>query len=89
MSPVFRAIDTTQFQRLFVEWIQAWLSPEVAGKVVAIDGKMLRGSHDGGQSPIHLVSAFASEAGIVLGHGFLIKNVLTTGIILKNHQYPQ
>ncbi|TAL54289.1 MAG: transposase family protein, partial [Methylovulum sp.] len=28
----FRAIDTTQFQRLFVEWIQAWLSPEVAGK---------------------------------------------------------
>ena len=63
----FRAIDTTQFQRLFVEWIRAWLSPEVAGKVVAIDGKTLRGSHDGGQSPIHLVSAFASEAGIVLG----------------------
>jgi len=63
----FRAIDTTQFQRLFVEWIRVWLSPEVAGKVVAIDGKTLRGSHDGGQSPIHLVSAFASEAGIVLG----------------------
>jgi len=63
----FRAIDTTQFQRLFVEWIQAWLNPEVAGKVVAIDGKTLRGSHDGGQSSIHLVSAFAGEAGIVLG----------------------
>jgi len=63
----FRAIDSAQFQRLFVEWIQAWLSPEVAGKVVAIDGKTLRGSHDGSQSPIHVVSAFASEAGIVLG----------------------
>jgi len=63
----FRAIDTTQFQRLFVEWVRVWLSPEVAGNVVAIDGKTLRGSHDGGQSPIHLVSAFASEAGIVLG----------------------
>jgi predicted transposase YbfD/YdcC len=63
----FRAIDTTQFQRLFIEWIRVWLNPEVAGKVVAIDGKTLRGSHDGGQSPIHLVSAFASEAGIVLG----------------------
>ncbi len=37
------------------------MSPE------AIDGKTLRGSHDAGQSPIHLVSAFASEAGIVLG----------------------
>ncbi len=63
----FRAIDTAQFQRLFVEWIQVWLSPELAGKVVAIDGKTLRGSHDGRQSPLHLVSAFASEAGIVLG----------------------
>ena len=63
----FRAIDTSQFQRLFVEWVKEWLSPEAAGKVVAIDGKTLRGSHDGGQSPIHLVSAFASEARIVLG----------------------
>jgi hypothetical protein len=52
---------------LFIEWIRAWLIHQVAGKVVAIDGKMLRGSHDGGQSPIHLVAAFASEAGIVLG----------------------
>ncbi|SJM90942.1 transposase [Crenothrix polyspora] len=63
----FRAIDTTQFQHLFIQWVKEWLSPEVAGKVVAIDGKTLRGSHEGGQSPIHLVSAFASEAGIVLG----------------------
>ena len=29
----FRAIDTSQFQRLFVEWIRVWLSPEAAGKV--------------------------------------------------------
>ena len=39
----------------------------MADKVVAIDGKTLRGSRDGEQLPIHLVSAFASEAGIVLG----------------------
>jgi predicted transposase YbfD/YdcC len=63
----FRAIDSAQFQRLFVEWIRAWLSPEVANKVIAIDGKTLRGSHDGAQAAIHLVSAFASEANIVLG----------------------
>jgi predicted transposase YbfD/YdcC len=63
----FRAIDPKQFQRLFVEWIRTWLNPEVANKIVAIDGKTLRGSHDGEQLPIHLVSAFASEAGIVLG----------------------
>ncbi|MGZ4977008.1 MAG: ISAs1 family transposase [Methylobacter sp.] len=45
----FRAIDSTQLQRLFVEWIRAWLSPEVAGKVVAINGKTPRSSHDAGQ----------------------------------------
>jgi len=43
------------------------LNPEVTDKIVAIDGKTLRGSRDGEQLPIHLVSAFASEAGIVLG----------------------
>lgn len=63
----FRAIDTTKFQRLFIEWVKESLGSEVAGKVVAIDGKTLRGSHDAWQSPIHLVSAFACEAGIVLG----------------------
>jgi predicted transposase YbfD/YdcC len=63
----YRAIDTEQFQRLFVEWIRVWLSPDVADKVIAIDGKTLRGSRDGNNSTIHIVSAFASEAGIVLG----------------------
>lgn len=63
----FRAIDHTEFQRLFIQWIRTWLSPEVANKVIAIDGKTLRGSHDGEKSAIHLVSAFASEANIVLG----------------------
>jgi predicted transposase YbfD/YdcC len=63
----FRAIDPKQFQQLFVDWIRTWLNPEVADKILAIDGKTLRGSRDGEQLPIHLVSAFASEAGIVLG----------------------
>ena len=55
---LFRAIDSNPFQRLFIQWIQAWLSPKVAQQVVAIDGKTLRGSRDTNQSPIHLVSAF-------------------------------
>lgn len=63
----FRAIDTKQFQKLFVEWIRVWLSPDVADKVIAIDGKTLRGSRDGNNTAIHIVSAFASEAGLVLG----------------------
>ena len=70
----YRAIDTEQFQRLFVEWIRVWLSPDVADKVIAIDGKTLRGSRDGNNSAIHVVSAFASEAGIVLGQTKRKKN---------------
>ena len=48
-------------------WIRAWLSPDVADKVIAIDGKTLCGSRDGNNSAIHITSAFASEARIVLG----------------------
>lgn len=41
----------------------------MAGEVVAIDGKTLRGSFDTAaeQSPLHLVSAWATEARLVLG----------------------
>ena len=63
----FRAIAPEKFQELFVEWVRVWLNSDVAEKVIAIDGKRLRGSYDGNQSAIHMVSAFASEAGIVLG----------------------
>jgi len=49
-------------------WLAA-LGRAVAGEVVAIDGKTLRGSFDAaaGQSPLHLVSAFATDARLVLG----------------------
>ena len=63
----FRAIDPEKFQSLFRKWTQSCLTPDVTDKVVAIDGKTLRGSVDNDKSAIHMVSAFASEAGIVLG----------------------
>jgi predicted transposase YbfD/YdcC len=52
--------------------IQQWLAAlgrAVAGEVVAIDGKTLRGSFDtaAGQNPLHLVSAWATAARLVLG----------------------
>jgi predicted transposase YbfD/YdcC len=39
------------------------------GQVIAVDGKTARGSQDGfrGQEAIHLVSAWASETGVLLG----------------------
>jgi predicted transposase YbfD/YdcC len=52
--------------------LQNWLSDlrqKLGGKQVAIDGKTLRGSHDGERRPnaLHLVSAWATEARLFLG----------------------
>ncbi len=35
--------------------------------VLGVDGKTVRGSGSGGESAIHMVSAFATELGVVLG----------------------
>jgi predicted transposase YbfD/YdcC len=52
--------------------LQTWLGDlraKLGGKHVAIDGKTLRGSHDGESRPnaLHLVSAWATEARLFLG----------------------
>jgi len=63
---VFAALDARQFEACFMRWA-AHLCPTLAGEVVAIDGKTVRGSHRGEQRAIHLVSAYGSGLGVVLG----------------------
>jgi len=65
---VFAKVDHEAFQRRFVQWVEAVVTV-TKGEVVAIDGKTARRSHDktSGKEAIHLVSAWASENGIVLG----------------------
>lgn len=43
------------------------LCPSLEGQHIAIDGKCVRGSHDGRLSAIHLVSAWSSASGVTLG----------------------
>lgn len=62
----FRSINVEQFKQLFHEWVQS-LAKTVDAKVIAIDGKSNRRSYDGDGNMLHMVSAFASEARIVLG----------------------
>jgi predicted transposase YbfD/YdcC len=64
---VFARIDAQQFEQCFLSWVQS-LNEKISG-VVAIDGKTLRRSHDRGKGKkaLHLVSAWASEARLVLG----------------------
>ena len=62
----FRLLDPKKFEACFIEWVKSFqLSLEQ--KVVAIDGKTSRRSFDGAGRAMHMISAFASEVGIVLG----------------------
>jgi predicted transposase YbfD/YdcC len=65
---VFMLIDPDAFEAGFTAWAQSF-AQAFDREVVAIDGKTLRRSFDRGRAhgPLHLVSAWASEQGLVLG----------------------
>jgi predicted transposase YbfD/YdcC len=68
ISRVFRLLDPVALSKAFYECLEL-LQIKLTGKVVAIDGKCVRGSFDrvAGQKAIHMVSAWAVERGLVLG----------------------
>jgi predicted transposase YbfD/YdcC len=66
---VLMLVDPDAFERSFLGWVRAVFRPEGgAPRQVAIDGKTVRRSFDlrKGRSPLHLVSAYATEHGLVL-----------------------
>jgi predicted transposase YbfD/YdcC len=65
---VFAQINPEEFQKRFIEWVQA-IEKLTAGQVIAIDGKNLRRSHDheAGKAAIYMVSAWATQNQLVLG----------------------
>lgn len=46
-----------------------WLTQHcpLAGRAIAVDGKTLRGSHDAGAKPVHLLSAILHQEAVVVG----------------------
>lgn len=62
----FRSINVNHFKKIFSQWIYS-IANIVDAKVIAIDGKCSRRSHDGGEDMLHIVSAFATDARVVLG----------------------
>jgi predicted transposase YbfD/YdcC len=62
---VFSLLDPQQFRACFATWVES-LAQSVTGRVIAIDGKTLRRSHEKDQSPLHGVTAFAIENRLVL-----------------------
>jgi len=65
---VFGHVHGANIQQSFMSWVQA-VCQLTHGQVIAVDGKTLRRCHDqtNGKSAIHMVSAWASANGIVLG----------------------
>jgi predicted transposase YbfD/YdcC len=65
---IFMLIDAEAFEVCFSAWVGTFAEP-LERQVVAIDGKTIRRSFDrqSATSPLHVVSAWASEQNLVLG----------------------
>ena len=64
---VFAAIEADAFATAFRRWVSGVAPALEQNEVISIDGKTSRRSGKVGGSPLHLVSAFAAGAGLVLG----------------------
>jgi hypothetical protein len=61
---VFSRLNKEAFERALREWAQE--QPGDGGEDIAIDGKSLRGIHGEELPEVHLVAAYAQQAGLVL-----------------------
>ena len=66
MQRIFQMMDPKEFERRFIGWVEE-LNAHKNRDIVSVDGKTMRGSRSGDQQPIHMVSAWANEARLVLG----------------------
>jgi len=62
----FRALAPEPFEACFLAWVRSF-QLDLTLRVVAIDGKTSRRSVEGENRAFHMISAFASEVGVVLG----------------------
>lgn len=74
ISRVFSLIDPKAWQKCFASWMRS-MGKHSGEKLIAIDGKTLRGSKASGtgkreqeQTALELVSAWASESELILAH---------------------
>ena len=65
---IFAIIKPKEFEKCFINWVKAVIDIKEQ-EIVSIDGKTLRGTQDkeNNRNVIHMVSAWANHAGVVLG----------------------
>lgn len=68
IARVISRVDPDALQHAFIQWMQQ-TEQLSAGRIIAVDGKTLRGSYNrsGRQSAIHMVNAFCVTNGVALG----------------------
>ena len=67
INRVFSHMDPVKFETCFRNWVGSILGSSTGG-LISIDGKTICGAKNHGiKSPIHMVSAWASDSNIVLG----------------------
>ena len=69
---LFGVIDPGEFEAAFRHWVSSVIQTLGADAVVAIDVKSSRRSRQASRQALHLVSAFAAHALLVLVHRFYI-----------------
>ena len=69
---MLNALDPVEFERQFRGWVRA-LTDDLAGQVVAIDGKTLRGAVDraGSGTAMHMLHVWAAEQQLLLAHAIV------------------
>jgi predicted transposase YbfD/YdcC len=69
INRVFSLIRADKFEKQFTQWARSLKDPRISSEVISVDGKTIRGSKDTyhDKSPIHLVNAWSSSNGLVLG----------------------
>jgi len=69
INRMFQIINPRQFERCFISWAKSLKEEGLMERVIAIDGKTVRGSRDSfhDKSPLHSVHAWSVENGICLG----------------------
>lgn len=65
LTRVFAVVNPQQFNECFLAWV-AVAAERLKVKQIPIDGKTMRGSRKGACPALHIVSAWATEAGITL-----------------------
>ena len=65
---IFAIIKPEEFEKCFIKWVKSVIDIKEK-EIVSVDGKTLRGTQDkeDNRNVIHMVSAWASHAGVVLG----------------------